>query len=76
VVPLTFDDVPFEVERSEGACCHRCGAGVGADAESYLVELPGVAGSRWVCSDTDWCNRRLEDRTGTDTDTATQEGTA
>jgi alpha-D-ribose 1-methylphosphonate 5-phosphate C-P lyase len=82
VVPLTFDDVPFEVERSEGAACHRCGAGVGADAESYLVELPGLDGSRWVCSDTDWCNRRLEDRadtdagTGAETHIETREGVA
>jgi len=58
VVPLTFDDVPFEVERTEGAACAECGAGSGADAESFLVEVPGADGSRWVCSDADWCARR------------------
>jgi alpha-D-ribose 1-methylphosphonate 5-phosphate C-P lyase len=26
VEPLTFDDVPFEVERTPGATCARCGA--------------------------------------------------
>ncbi len=60
VEPLTFDDVPFEVERTEGASCHRCGAGSpDSGVESFLVELPGTEGGRWVCSDTDWCNRRL-----------------
>jgi alpha-D-ribose 1-methylphosphonate 5-phosphate C-P lyase len=61
VTPLTFDDVPFEVERPDGASCHRCGSGEpGSGIESFLVELPGRDGpSRWVCSDTDWCNRRM-----------------
>jgi alpha-D-ribose 1-methylphosphonate 5-phosphate C-P lyase len=68
--------VPFEVERSEGAHCHRCGAGVGADAESYLVELPGVDGSRWVCSDTDWCNRRVDAPDDIHTGTDPREGAA
>jgi len=61
VRPLTFDDVPFEVERPDGASCFRCGSGQpDSGAESFLVELPGRDGpSRWVCSDTDWCNRRV-----------------
>lgn len=51
VVPLTFDDVPFEVERTEGAVCAHCGS-----TDSFLVELPGRA--TWICSDTDWCRRQ------------------
>jgi alpha-D-ribose 1-methylphosphonate 5-phosphate C-P lyase len=58
VVPVTFDDVPFEVERTPGAACVHCGSD-----DSYLVAVPrsrsGAAdGDRWVCSDTDWCRRR------------------
>ncbi len=62
VEPLTFDDVPFEVEQPDGACCHRCGSGSPASAvSSFLVELPSTGGAgRWVCSDTDWCARRTE----------------
>ncbi len=54
VEPLTFEDVPFEVERADGARCRRCGA-----EDAYLVEVPGDR--RWVCSDTDWCERRRPD---------------
>jgi alpha-D-ribose 1-methylphosphonate 5-phosphate C-P lyase len=49
VVPLTFDDVPFEVEGSPGQRCASCGSD-----DTYLVE--GRAG-RTVCSDTEWCAR-------------------
>ncbi|MGH9113288.1 MAG: alpha-D-ribose 1-methylphosphonate 5-phosphate C-P-lyase PhnJ [Acidimicrobiales bacterium] len=52
VEPLTFDDVPFEVERTPGAACAHCGS-----ERSFLVEVPGDT-LRWVCSDTDWCDRR------------------
>jgi alpha-D-ribose 1-methylphosphonate 5-phosphate C-P lyase len=60
VEPLTFTDVPFEVETTPGAACERCGS-----SESYLVSIPasdaaGPAVERWVCSDTDWCRRRSE----------------
>ncbi len=51
VTPLTFEDVPFEVEYTPGANCSQCGS-----SKSFLVEIPGPA-SRWVCSDTDWCER-------------------
>ncbi|HZC25901.1 MAG TPA: alpha-D-ribose 1-methylphosphonate 5-phosphate C-P-lyase PhnJ [Actinopolymorphaceae bacterium] len=55
VVPLTFDDVPFEVERTPGARCRRCAA-----EEAYLVSVPAPGGSEtWLCSDTDWCDRRI-----------------
>ncbi|MEM9517661.1 MAG: alpha-D-ribose 1-methylphosphonate 5-phosphate C-P-lyase PhnJ, partial [Actinomycetota bacterium] len=56
VEPLTFDDVPFEVERTPGAFCSACGA-----VDAFLVEVPpdSTEGeSRWVCSDTAWCRRR------------------
>jgi alpha-D-ribose 1-methylphosphonate 5-phosphate C-P lyase len=51
VQPLAFEDVAFQVERTEGASCLLCGA-----AEAYLVEVPASRG--WICSDTDWCERR------------------
>ncbi len=51
VEPLAFEDVAFQVERTEGASCLLCGA-----AEAYLVEVPARGG--WICSDTDWCSRR------------------
>ncbi|MBE9376535.1 alpha-D-ribose 1-methylphosphonate 5-phosphate C-P-lyase PhnJ [Saccharopolyspora sp. HNM0983] len=49
VLPLTFDDVPFEVEQVPGASCGYCGSGT-----SFLVE-GGPTG--YVCSDSDWCTR-------------------
>jgi alpha-D-ribose 1-methylphosphonate 5-phosphate C-P lyase len=52
VEPLTFEDVPFEVESADGARCRLCGS-----TESFLVETPGEASS-WACSDTAWCRRR------------------
>jgi alpha-D-ribose 1-methylphosphonate 5-phosphate C-P lyase len=48
VEPLTFDDVPFEVEGADGVCA-RCGSD-----DTFLVEAgPG----RFACSDTEWCAR-------------------
>jgi alpha-D-ribose 1-methylphosphonate 5-phosphate C-P lyase len=52
VEPLTFEDVPFEVESADGARCRLCGS-----TKSFLVETPGEASS-WACSDTAWCRRR------------------
>ena len=52
VEPLTFEDVAFEVERTEGARCWRCASEV-----SFLIHIPGV--DLWACSDSDWCNRRV-----------------
>ena len=49
VNPLTFDDVPFEVEYVPGARCDYCGSD-----DTYLVEAPG---GRFVCSDSDYCAR-------------------
>jgi len=49
VRPLTFDDVPFEVEYVPGARCDYCGSD-----DSFLVE---ATGGRYVCSDSDWCSR-------------------
>ncbi|WP_083583828.1 alpha-D-ribose 1-methylphosphonate 5-phosphate C-P-lyase PhnJ [Rhodococcus zopfii] len=49
VQPLTFDDVPFEVEGDSGQRCERCGS-----TDTFLVEsAPG----RTVCSDIEWCTR-------------------
>ena len=58
VEPLTFDDVPFEVEAVTEPC--RCGLIAPGDQRgAYLVELPGQDGDTvWVCSDTDWCTRQ------------------
>jgi alpha-D-ribose 1-methylphosphonate 5-phosphate C-P lyase len=58
VTPLTFDDVPFEVEYVPGARCEYCGSD-----DTYLVEAPG---GRFVCSDSDWCSRTA----ASDSDTA------
>jgi alpha-D-ribose 1-methylphosphonate 5-phosphate C-P lyase len=67
VEPLTFEDVPFEVERTPGASCAYCGS-----ADSYLVQVPGLTGAdRWVCSDSDFCSRR---RAGTENDAASFDG--
>lgn len=49
VEPLTFDDVPFEVEHVPGARCAYCGSD-----DTFLVE---GGGGRFVCSDSDWCAR-------------------
>jgi alpha-D-ribose 1-methylphosphonate 5-phosphate C-P lyase len=55
VEPLTFHDVPFEIEHTSGASCRHCGA-----TDSYLVESPGRGESIWTCSDTDFCRRNAE----------------
>lgn len=49
VTPLTFDDVPFEVEYVPGGRCDYCDS-----HDTFLVEAPG---GRFVCSDSDWCSR-------------------
>jgi alpha-D-ribose 1-methylphosphonate 5-phosphate C-P lyase len=55
VEPMTFEDIPFEVERTAGARCGRCGSD-----ESFLVERPSGRGApAWECSDTAWCARRV-----------------
>ena len=55
VEPLTFEDVPFEVEQANGAQCRLC-----SSSESFLVESPGTTGDAgtWTCSDTAWCRAR------------------
>lgn len=60
VEPLTFEDVPFEVEVTPGASCRSCGS-----SDSFLVEVPASVadgGGHWVCSDSDWCRRNRERR--------------
>lgn len=58
VEPLSFEDVPFQVEAVSAPC--RCGLiKPGDDSSAYLVELPQQDGStQWACSDTDWCSRQ------------------
>jgi alpha-D-ribose 1-methylphosphonate 5-phosphate C-P lyase len=64
VAPLTFDDVPFEVEYVPGARCDYCGSD-----DTYLVDAPG---GRFVCSDSDYCART----TAGDSDTAAHRAVA
>ncbi len=61
VEPLTFDDVPFQVEDVSAPC--RCGLVIpDGDRRSYQVEMPQQDGtSVWACSDTDWCARQRVD---------------
>jgi len=53
VEPLTFEDVPFEVEHADGATCSLCKSNA-----AFLVSLPNS--DVWMCSDTDWCRRTRE----------------
>lgn len=50
VRPLTFDDVPFEVEHEPGGRCKFCGSD-----DVFLVNA-GTEGA-FACSDTEWCAR-------------------
>lgn len=47
VVPLSFDDVPFEVEHPEDVACAKCGT-----TESFMVE---TRDGGFICSDVQWC---------------------
>lgn len=53
VKPLTFDDVPFEIEGDAEQRCERCGS-----SNTFLVE---AAPGRTVCSDVEWCTRVMDD---------------
>ena len=58
VVPLAFDDYPFTVEDFTGEQCARCGS-----TNSYLTATPDErGGTRYFCSDTDWCDAQLDAR--------------
>lgn len=58
VEPMTFEDVPFEVEFTPGARCRHCGSD-----DSYLVSTPQEKGGEtWACSDTSWCRARRQQR--------------
>jgi alpha-D-ribose 1-methylphosphonate 5-phosphate C-P lyase len=50
VVPLDFEDHPFEIERAQAPCA-RCGSDT-----SYRTEVPGRG---WLCSDTAYCDGRV-----------------
>lgn len=47
VEPLTFTDVPFEVEYAEGAACSLCGS-----TDTFMVE---TSSGEFICSDVQWC---------------------
>ncbi|MFU8847901.1 MAG: alpha-D-ribose 1-methylphosphonate 5-phosphate C-P-lyase PhnJ [Opitutales bacterium] len=59
--PLAFDDMPFRVEdftdeTGKRRTCQRCGA-----HDSFLDEFLNPEGEKvYQCSDTDYCNQRLE----------------
>lgn len=54
VVPLDFEDHPFERTKFDSACA-LCGA-----TDSYLDEVvtDDAGGRLFVCSDTDYCEKR------------------
>ncbi|HHX84661.1 MAG TPA: ATP-binding cassette domain-containing protein [Actinomycetales bacterium] len=52
IEPITFTDVPFEVEYDTDQVCVRCGS-----RDTYQV---ATREGDWVCSDTDWCARVLD----------------
>jgi alpha-D-ribose 1-methylphosphonate 5-phosphate C-P lyase len=47
VEPLSFDDVPFEVEYDAAVRCSKCGSD-----EAFMVETKT---GEWICSDVQWC---------------------
>lgn len=49
VEPVTFDDVPYEVEYTAGAACGLCGS-----TDTFMVQS---ADGRFLCSDVEWCAR-------------------
>ena len=55
VVPLEFDDYPFDTEHFDGKECAVSGA-----TDVYLVESPTEdGGSRWAASDTNYADKVL-----------------
>ena len=55
VLPLKFDDREFQMEDFGNTTCERCGAkGV------FLDEVHQDDGSHYFCSDTSYCDNRLE----------------
>ena len=58
VIPLAFDDVPFEKENFKGKKCRLCGSG-----NTYLDEMfdQRTGAKVYQCSDTSYC-REVRDR--------------
>lgn len=55
VVPLEFDDYPFDTEHFDGKACALSGA-----TDAYLVESPVEGGgTRWTASDTNYADKVL-----------------
>ncbi|MEM7505939.1 MAG: alpha-D-ribose 1-methylphosphonate 5-phosphate C-P-lyase PhnJ [Pseudomonadota bacterium] len=70
VVSLDFEDYPFEPLRADGVCA-LCGAD-GSYLDEVIVDDRG--GRMFVCSDTDYCNRRRA--AAPDSDDASPQGQA
>ncbi len=49
VSPVTFDDVPYEVEYTDGTSCGLCGSD-----DTFMVQ---TSDGRFLCSDVEWCGR-------------------
>lgn len=56
VVPLSFEDYPFEAEAFGGHCCKRCGSRI-----SFMEEVRDEAGGEtyYLCTDTNYCDKQL-----------------
>ena len=65
VESLAFEDHPFDIETWD-ACCALCGA-----EDSFLDEVitDDAGGKMFVCSDTDYCNRRQREQGKSNLDT-------
>ncbi len=63
VVPLSFEDYPFEVEDFNGASCRLCGS-----SDTFLSEIyDSITGEKYYqCSDTSFCKKRQ--KIGSDAD--------
>ncbi|WP_163536996.1 alpha-D-ribose 1-methylphosphonate 5-phosphate C-P-lyase PhnJ [Gracilibacillus sp. YIM 98692] len=59
VVPLQFEDYPFQVESFEGLMCHLCGSD-----SSFLDEVYDADSGekKYQCSDTGYCEARQQER--------------
>ncbi|MBP3952697.1 alpha-D-ribose 1-methylphosphonate 5-phosphate C-P-lyase PhnJ [Bacillus suaedae] len=64
VIPLQFEDYPFEVESFSGLSCHLCGS-----QESYLDEVYESGTKKHQCSDTGYCQARQKERSTDDEQT-------
>jgi len=59
VLPLAFDDVPFQIERQQGWVCQQSGAQHG-----FMNEVPQEDGRSYVLSDTGYLEKLLRQKRG------------